>query len=319
MRKVLKDRREVCHYWANQVQSEGRAGNVFFEGGKLYSYGRHFVIARILPNGTAVFTKQGYSSSTAQHQSTARAAWGTHGANAGGRPTVWANDADADAARNKEAAALAILAEMRASETTRRIRTATREAHKARAVALAIEFNTYLAALPADEQTASPFDVDTGSETVDAFIAREHARQKEADEKRAAALRVELDAAIKAWRAGENTRHGMHSLPPMLRLVRGKGLHTGGLLREGSADVIETSHGAEIPAGFAPALWAIVQRCIATATAYIPEQTKAPKLGHYTLKMVRVDGSIVVGCHDIAYSELQGIAAALGFTESVTA
>lgn len=48
MRKVLKSTDEVMHYWANKVQSEGRAGNVFFEGDKVYSYGRHFVIARAL-------------------------------------------------------------------------------------------------------------------------------------------------------------------------------------------------------------------------------------------------------------------------------
>lgn len=317
MRKILKDRREACHYWANQVQAEGKAGNVFFEGPKLYSYGRHFVIARILPNGVAVFSKMGYSSSTAQHQSMARAAWGTH---QGGRPTVWAYDADHDASRNKQQTHADILAELRAAESPRRIRQATRDGHKAKAVALAQEFNTYLAALPADEQNATPFDIDADViQDAQAFLDRTLRKAVEETERRNAALRRELDEAITRWRAGENTRHGLHSLPPMLRLVRGKGLHTGGLLREGSADVIETSHGAEIPASAAPVLWAIVQRVRKAAKAYIPEPARAEKLGHYTLKMIRDDGSIVVGCHDIAYSELQGIAAQLGLIETATA
>lgn len=315
MRKVLKDRREVAHYWANQVQAEGKAGNVFFDGPKLYSYGRHFVIARILPSTgerAAVFTKQGYSSSTAQHQSIARAAWG-------GR-FVWTHDADHDAARNKHATQAAILAQLRAAETDRRILQRTRDGHKAKAVRLANEFNEYLAALPEHERNCEPFNLDAdvlpnAQEFIDDGIQRAVADALRRNE----ALRAELADAITRWRAGEDTRHGLHSLPPMLRLVRGKGLHTGGLLREGSADVIETSHGAEIPASAAPVLWAIVQRVRNAAKAYIPEPARAEKLGHYTLKMIRDDGSIVVGCHDIAYSELQGIAAQLGLIETATA
>lgn len=47
MRTVLRHTNEVCHYWANQIQPEGRAGNVYFDGPRIYSYGRHFCMARI--------------------------------------------------------------------------------------------------------------------------------------------------------------------------------------------------------------------------------------------------------------------------------
>lgn len=49
MRKTLSDRSEVAHYWANKVQPEGKAGNMFYVGDKIYSYGYHFCIARHVP------------------------------------------------------------------------------------------------------------------------------------------------------------------------------------------------------------------------------------------------------------------------------
>ena len=38
MRRVLKNHDEVCHVWAQQTQSEGRAGNIFFRDKSIYSY-----------------------------------------------------------------------------------------------------------------------------------------------------------------------------------------------------------------------------------------------------------------------------------------
>lgn len=68
MRKVLKNHSEVAHVWANRTQDEGRAsdGRIFFENGKIYSYGHHFCIARWVGDNV-LFTYQKYSSSTAKH------------------------------------------------------------------------------------------------------------------------------------------------------------------------------------------------------------------------------------------------------------
>lgn len=74
MRKVLKNRDEVAHYWANKIQDEGKAGNIFFEGDTIYSYGYHFPIARHAGPSTILFTTDTYSSSTSQHISIVRQA-----------------------------------------------------------------------------------------------------------------------------------------------------------------------------------------------------------------------------------------------------
>ncbi len=74
MRKVLRNHDEVCHVWAQQNQSEGRAGNIFFEGKSIYSYGRHFEMARFVDDETVFITTRGYSVSTAKHLSLVRQA-----------------------------------------------------------------------------------------------------------------------------------------------------------------------------------------------------------------------------------------------------
>jgi hypothetical protein len=314
MRKVLGSHQQVCHYWANKVQGEGKSGNMFFENARLYSYGHHFMIARHLSPGVVLFSLQDYSSSTSKHKSLARSA-------ARHLTMVWAHDADATTAANKESTTAAINAELNNASTTRRILQRTRDAHRAEALRLAEQFNTYLAALPVDERLGvQPFDL-TGESWQGLADALALATREKAEAEAAAKARriAELTEHAARWRAGENVQASFHQIPPMLRLVRGKGLHTGGLIREGKTDVIETSHGAEIPARLAPLLWAVVQR--ARVNGAEPDVSRLPiqQIGHYRLSAVRADGSIVVGCHDIAYSELERMADALGLSVSAVA
>lgn len=72
MRKVLKNHNEVAHFWANKVQSEGKASNMFFESGIIYSYGYHFPIAKHIKKDVILFTSDNYSVSTSQHKSIVR-------------------------------------------------------------------------------------------------------------------------------------------------------------------------------------------------------------------------------------------------------
>jgi len=86
MRKVFSSHDECIRRFASlspdeRFTAEGRAGNVFFEQGTLYSYGRHFAIAKYIdtPDGVAVLiTTDTYSVSTSKHQSIARSALRGH-------------------------------------------------------------------------------------------------------------------------------------------------------------------------------------------------------------------------------------------------
>ena len=69
MRKVVSPS-DVAHFFANQTQYEAtNSGRTFYyEGDKIYSYGRHFCIARI-HEGKMLFTKRTYSNTTSNHVS----------------------------------------------------------------------------------------------------------------------------------------------------------------------------------------------------------------------------------------------------------
>jgi hypothetical protein len=71
MKKVFSSHSELAHVWANQLQHEGRAANMFFNGPVIYSYGHHYEIARFVEaaNGQKVcfVNANGYSSSTGKH------------------------------------------------------------------------------------------------------------------------------------------------------------------------------------------------------------------------------------------------------------
>jgi hypothetical protein len=76
-RKVFGSNSQVCHVWAQQTQNEGSAGNIFFEGNKIYSYGRHYLAAQIHTvkgKRVALVRSDTYSVSTSGHLSDIRSA-----------------------------------------------------------------------------------------------------------------------------------------------------------------------------------------------------------------------------------------------------
>lgn len=71
--KTVFSNSELVHVYAQQTQNEGRTsnGSMFFYNNKLYSYGRHFLLAEIpCPNRNVIFINDVYySSTTRRHQS----------------------------------------------------------------------------------------------------------------------------------------------------------------------------------------------------------------------------------------------------------
>jgi hypothetical protein len=297
MRKVLSSSSEVFHFWANKAQSEGRAGNVFFEGDYVYSYGKHFVIARHLPGGAVVFATRGYSSSTASHVSGARSA-------ASHLRIVYCSDPARSAMSNMHHARAEIRNALDASERPR-IHQATRDAHRARALRIAINANEYLAALPESERSGQePIDTATLEAVRQGMIEVETAAERIRAEQ-AAARAADLSDSLAGWRAHRLVaRTGLISIPPALRLSLDRA-------------EIQTSHGASIPASFASRLWRSICEARRSAAAYKP--SVAPMVGVYRLNRINADGSIVVGCHQIDFTEIEGIALELGFIQAATA
>jgi len=70
--KTVFSNSETCHIWAHQQQSNGHNANssIFFENTIIYSYGKHFAMARICEKeGITLITTQSYSVTTSAHLS----------------------------------------------------------------------------------------------------------------------------------------------------------------------------------------------------------------------------------------------------------
>lgn len=314
MRNVLSNIDQVFHYWANKVQSSGRAGNVYFENEKVYSYGAHFCIARHLPGGTVAFTMRTYSNSTARQVSKARSA-------ARHLSIVYCNDPADSAGRNMRHAQESIVSALNDADKPR-IRQTTRDDHKARALRIAENANAYLAALPESERSGcTPLDTGALEYIRDVMRQHEEARRRLREDAAIARNREAADR-LNAWRV-DPTIHtqGFHGLPVALRLHRSSGAYeTGGLLPDAGSvgrEVIQTSWGAEIPTQAARDIWPFIRRAMRENVEYRPS-AKGARMGVYSLNLIRPDGSIVVGCHDIAYAEIEAMAQAMGLVETAT-
>lgn len=284
MRNILSSINEACHFWANDVQASGRGNNVFFADSRIYSYGHHFCMARKTAD-TFVLTTRSYSSSTSGHIATLRGAM--HG-----RAIVYCNDPAESASGNRESTNRKINNAFIGAEK-KGIRKATIEKHKGEALRLAIEFNSYLEALPKIERNAKPID----TEKLDQFRAILEREEKKKIKKREADLKIKALEELQYltnWRSDVTMyTQGMRNNPAALRL---------------NGDIVETSHGANIPVSDALRLWPIIQRCRAGNKEYTPGMP----LGNYRLNQIKSDGSIVVGCHNIDYSEIALMSIALG-------
>lgn len=73
MKKVFSDQSKVAHLWANKEQDEAtnQGRSFYFWKETIYSYGRHFPIAKHVQDQTGndyiLFTERGYSNTTAKH------------------------------------------------------------------------------------------------------------------------------------------------------------------------------------------------------------------------------------------------------------
>lgn len=71
MKKVFSNHHEICHVWAAETQSEGRTKSMFFENENIYSYGHHFLAAKIYTNKKGekfvLINSESYGPTTSKH------------------------------------------------------------------------------------------------------------------------------------------------------------------------------------------------------------------------------------------------------------
>jgi hypothetical protein len=271
---------EVAHRWAQRRDWRGKGSNFFFEGETLYSYGRHFIVAKHVesPKGHwfVVVNPDTYSPSTSRHQSYARRAlpiyYDVIHVTPGNTPEQW----------------VAELMERYKEQYGRFKRARSNKSWYAEGLD---KLHWQLAFL--NEQYDLDLELPT-LENVEALI--EEAQRREDERQRAKDLLVASE--VSEWKLG----------------VRAQCPHTRDVhLRVKDAN-IETSWGANVPLEVAPFVWRTVQMCIETKSSYVPIDSDV-RLGHYTLNKIDEHGNIVVGCHTIRYNELRRIAVQLGYCE----
>lgn len=59
--------KDLAKLWISQTKSSGKGNNMYFRDNMIFSYGNHFMIAKIDGNRVE-FNNRKYSSSTSRHQ-----------------------------------------------------------------------------------------------------------------------------------------------------------------------------------------------------------------------------------------------------------
>lgn len=280
MRKSLSTS-ECFHFFANQVQPEGYSGNVRFNGNDLYSYSTP--IGRWLPDGSLAIATRNYSPTTTGHLSDLRRAIpprvkviSVYEINTVVGVLAQANILAYTLSKR------ALTARTRADEYRMQARTVVENAN-AYAEALGDPQRLVLQELTPEQEDAHK----------EALKAANKADRIAKASREAHALKVNAER-LEKWLSGDTSvsAYGLRELGVRLR-IRG--------------EVVETTRGAGIPVIDAIKLWPLIQRCKAGDKCFTPGQP----LGHYRLTKIRENGSIVVGCHDVPYSELERIAVQL--------
>jgi hypothetical protein len=294
MRTVFSSNNEAAHIWASQSQASGRAGNVFFEDGVIYSYGRHFPVAKFGDDGvTVLFTNRGYSNSTGKHKSLIR------GAIPCDYRVIYCDDPTRGVEHN--------LGVWRSTVERLRRDFAAKKLRVSRGNIAVEIFKTCESAIEyclAMQITAPEWCNESNDEMTARDYVYELAKARDA-KKEVARIEREKLAAIDAgdrlamWQAGQNPpQNGFQYCATVLRLKN---------------DQIQTSRGAQIPVADALKLWPLLVR-VKQSGKTLEAGLHNINLGAYRFNSF--DGAtLIVGCHSIAWDQLEKMADQLNLLE----
>lgn len=295
MKRVFSSHNEVAHVWASQSQPEGRGGNIFFEDQVIYSYGRHFPVARFAPEFGAVvlFTNRGYSSSTGNHKTIIR------GAIPNSFEVVYCNDPTRTAEHNlgqwQERAEQLRRAFANSNHRVTRGNTAVelfRTCESAIVYCMALK-------IAAPEWTNETNDEMTARDYVYELAKAREIKREAARKEREQLAAIDAGERLTMWQDGQNPpQNGFSYCETVLRL---------------KGDEIQTSRGANIPVEDAIKLWPLLLR-VKNSGKTLEAGLHAINLGPYRFNSF--DGeTLIVGCHSIAWPQLERMARELNLIE----
>ena len=334
IKKVFRNMAEVAHIWAQQTQDEGRCSNGFFEGDTIYSYGKHFPIARIFTddagNKTVFFTTRTYSNTTAKHIGYTNNAC-SHMDTLYMNDIVTTDDIYSDYAytwyhRNNIAVMITELEELLLKfKQARR----TKQWHLRMARNCAIRIKNYTKFFKIKKSlTKKAFSLvdyafsDDRDKEVDEAIERERIRltdpelekkRKKAQEARERRIEKENAEQLEKWR---NFEAYTPYVTRKWSRIYGYGYTGRGhfdLLRYNvDQERVETSKGVKVPVEIAHTFYRYIKIMIAKGGCTSRNCCDYVLMGHYTVDKI-TEEEIVVGCHTIQMTEVEAIAKQLNW------
>lgn len=294
--KTVFPSRELTHVWAAQSQTHGRAAaSIFFDGPAIYSYGRHFCIAKIIGDNRVLFTTRGYSITTSKHISWVNYACNhmekIYCPNPGGSLLdnigYWQNQIKS------------LLDDLKAP----RKRPQTKDKIRSSLAELVNEVQKYL-----DATNQKLFRKHHGefiayldaaqSEKAHENLVKKLARQEKAKQKRLEVQRAEYlkkaSLELQKWVRGHRNNWGYYDhvdLPVRLRV--------GKYYEHDSPQswIIETSRGASVSYSAGKLLYNLIKA---------GKDVKGHQIDNYTV--ISINGVLKIGCHEIERKEIERFA-----------
>ena len=299
-RKVFQTS-EIAHLWANQSVSEARnpTYNFYFEGPKLYSYGRHYLAGNLINDNTAIINNYNYSVTTNKHTSNAYYALDR---------SKFANyfflpEPDVKIGKHHNHIVNVEYLFNAIKANSERVKTA-----RSRKVDYLNAIDSNKAEIKLYCEVFKCKSVLTTAHKNILNAESEHLSEKYA---KLRASKIRKNKAIQA--KNERTRKEKASIE--LQKWLSFEVHTtyqqDKIYLRINEDVIETTGGVNIPLSDAKLLWPLILHSYKNSYKWTNED-ESFKIGYYKLNFIYENGDIKAGCHYIEFSELLKIAETLG-------
>jgi hypothetical protein len=294
MKRVFNTSSEVAHLWVHEAQTEARVSNnkkLFFDDTEyLWSYGRHYCVARRLPgNFVAVNFRENSVTTNAVNSDVRQACRNV---------LTMLEIEDPDKYTPYIRSNTFNRVQRLLDEAARARPNGNRPALLAQAQKVAADFNKFAELLGEKYRVEVPTLTDEEVARVRAARREELAREKQQKAEREARIKQEHAALLERWLAGVGN-YLPFGVEMLLRIKDGN---------------VETSHHAKVPVEDAKKLWPLIQRARRSGGFEMDLQ-----VGHYPLKRVSSKGDVVIGCHHIPYAQLERMAVQLGLVQEEVA
>lgn len=279
IKRVFSSANQVIHLWANESQDNARSANVFFEGNKIYSYGYHYELGRLVDfkgKLVAVINDKGYSVTTNKH---INAAWQAVSHLPRVKSAILDVESGLKSTQDKLNESLAAILRRRTfyNEKFGQDSYEINQVNEFNAVCKALVMTKYQVKVTAKY-------IKEVNEHIQKCVKRQaELKSPEYLAKKQANALKKASSDILKWKNGGPLVNSVRNLKPMLlRIIN---------------DEVQTSGGASVPLDHAKRLFDLyVKR----------ELVSGERVGHF--KVDAINGDIVkIGCHTISVTEAKSV------------